>query len=422
MRRFNLGEVSMWFKQAARTLLTGRSSRYFDDETIQFNLRNIIPTVDESCSAMRLNVLLPSLSASGAFGGLTTQVSLPVQMFAHGLEELGWKLRFISLKPAPSDDDNLAKNHMERYKVSSELVSFVSLNDGNQVPVSANDVFLGSLWFCHIWALPLLNFQFERFGSAKRPYISLVQDYEPCFHPWSSAFMLARGAYDSDWPKRIIFNSSELSEYYKRQGHKFERSVVFEPVLNYSLRDALHAEVRPNKERRILFYGRPDDRRNCFYLGRRALEIWSERYAESSRWKVISVGAKYPAFRLSKGEKVEVHGKLPLDLYISELQRAAVGLSLMASPHPSYPPLEMAHFGGLTVSNNFECKNITDWHENLFISETMSPDSLANAIIQCCERFDINNRVGINGRTHRREYLCNIPANVLRNIVNLIID
>lgn len=412
----------MSIKQAVRTLLTGRNSRYFDDEIIQFSLKNIVPTVEENCSAMRLNILIPSLSASGAFGGLATQVSLPILMFAHGLGNLGWKLRFISLNPIPEDGDNLAKNQLARHNISPELVSFWSLNEQKKVPVSANDVFLGSLWFCHIWALPLLNFQYERFGGTKRPYISLVQDYEPNFHPWSSAFAMARGAYDSDWPKRIIFNSSELAEYYKRQGHSFERSAVFEPVLHYKMRAALQAEIRPPKERRILFYGRPDDRRNCFYLGRRALEIWSDQYAGSSKWNVISVGAQYPAFPLSNGKKIEVVGKLSLEFYIDELQRAAVGLSLMASPHPSYPPLEMAHFGALTISNSFEGKAISGWHENIIDSSLANAEIIAGNLKDACQRFDCDNSIGLRGLSLKPHYVEEISSLKIKEFISVILD
>lgn len=411
----------MSFKKAIRTYLTGRSSRYFDDELIQFNLKKIVPMADENCTSMRLNVLLPSLSASGAFGGLATQVTLPIQMFSHGLAQKGWKLRFISLKSV-GDSDNLAKNRIIKHNLNPDIVSFHFLDGNNQVPISANDVFLGSLWFCHLWALPLLEFQFQCFGGPKRPYISLIQDYEPNFHPWSSAFMLARGAYDSDWPKRVIFNSSELAEYYKRQGHKFQRSAIFEPVLNNSLRETLQAGTAQKKERRILFYGRPDDRRNCFYLGRRALEIWSERYEDSSSWKVISVGAKHPPFPLANGASIEVLGKLPLEQYIDQLQRAAVGLSLMASPHPSYPPLEMAHFGALTISNSFDCKSISAWHENLIETSLTNADEIAKALIDCCSKFSDDGAVGLRTKGRKPHYVKELSPHIIQELISLIVD
>jgi len=406
-------------KQAIRTLLTGRSSRYFDDELVQFNLKDVVPIADASDSSRRLNVVLPSLSASRAFGGLATQVSLPIQMFSHGLAQMGWKLRFISLDSV-SDTDNLAKLQIHKYGLNPAIVSFHYINDNDTIRVSENDIFLGSLWFCHIWSLPLLEFQLHKFGGPKRPYISLVQDYEPNFHPWSSAYIMARGAYDSDWPKRVIFNSSELAQYYKMQGHQYERSAIFEPVLHHSLREKLNSEGRKKKERRILFYGRPDDRRNCFYLGRRALELWSERYHDSFKWNVISVGADYPAFALANGKRVDVIGKLPINLYIDQLERAAVGLSLMASPHPSYPPLEMAHFGALTISNSFDCKDVTTWHKNLFACNPMTSERLSELLVECCEAFESKTEASPDNLVLKPQYLCDFPEEKILELIDLI--
>ena len=52
-------------------------------------------------------------------------------------------------------------------------------------------------------------------------------------------------------------------------------------------------------------------------------------------------------------------GKLDLDAYGSLLRESAVGLSLMVSPHPSYPPLDMAHLGLRVVTNGFGPKDLS---------------------------------------------------------------
>lgn len=413
----------MRLKRAIRTLLTGRDSRFFDDELVKFNLRSITPIADDEYLSKRLNIILPSLSASDAFGGLATQIELPIQIYEHGLEKLGWTIRFISAGTPPSDIDNLALILLTKYGIKKEKVSFVFIDRIDEViSISPNDVFLGSLWFCHLWAQPLMKFQLERFGGTPIPYISLLQDYEPNFYPWSSAFLLATGSYNTDWPKKVIFNSSELARYYKHQGHEFEDSAIFEPTLNYKMRDSLSSLGKEKKERRIIFYGRPEVRRNCFYIGREALEIWSERYEDSHRWKVISVGAKYAGFKLSGKVTMSVLGKLSIDEYIRELKRASVGLSLMSSPHPSYPPLEMANFGILTVSNSFQNKVISEWHENLRAPEFVSPDKIADILIDNCRKFESDPEVGLRGATKKPQYTKEIPDEKLDELVSMIIN
>jgi hypothetical protein len=47
---------------------------------------------------------------------------------------------------------------------------------------------------------------------------------------------------------------------------------------------------------------------------------------------------------------------LELDAWAARLRGSALLLSLMISPHTSYPPLEMAACGGLAITNTFESK------------------------------------------------------------------
>jgi O-antigen biosynthesis protein len=191
-------------------------------------------------------------------------------------------------------------------------------------------------------------------------------------------------------------------------------------VLNSSLRDAWLLPNPPEKERVILFYGRPNSRRNCFYLIRRALEIWSSSYASASAWRVLSVGDRYEPFQLSGGVKLEVLGKLSLQDYADKLHRASVGVSLMASPHPSYPPLEMAHFGALTVCNNFQCKDMESWHENMMPVSQMEPHGVAAALTAACSRFDADQTAGMAGKTRKPQYTSDPDPSILLRIGNLI--
>lgn len=408
-------------KRAARVVISGRESQYFDDEMIGFILVDLFPVIDADTKNARLNVLPPSLSASKAFGGLATQVDLPLQVFQHSLVEQGWKIRFICISPAPAPEDNIVNQCIERRGLDSAAVAcHYDSSSGAPVPVARGDLFLGSLWYNLSWALPLMRFQQAQFGGPKRPYISMIQDYEPGFHPWSSAHMLTTASYDNEWPKRIIFNSTELAAFYKARGHASEESCTFEPVLNAALREALAAPSPPKKERRILVYGRPNSRRNCFFLAKRALELWSERYKNARAWRIVSVGAADPPFALPGGAPVDVLGKLTLAQYAEELHRAAVGLSLMASPHPSYPPLEMAHFGALTICNNFECKDMTAWHDNLSPVAVPDPEHLAEALTAACRRFDADPTAGLAGRTRKPHYLKEADRYVLDEIAELI--
>jgi hypothetical protein len=60
------------------------------------------------------------------------------------------------------------------------------------------------------------------------------------------------------------------------------------------------------------------------------------------------------------------------DDYLALLSTAHLGVSLMASPHPSYPPLEMAASGLVVVTNRWGPKDLAALSER-FVS--CAPDA-----------------------------------------------
>ena len=73
---------------------------------------------------------------------------------------------------------------------------------------------------------------------------------------------------------------------------------------------------------------------------------------------------------------------------------SAIGISLMVSPHPSYPPLEMAHLGMLVLTNGFGAKDLVDlaFEQHLAVDD-ISAATLATTLSACaagsrrsCER------------------------------------
>ena len=70
---------------------------------------------------------------------------------------------------------------------------------------------------------------------------------------------------------------------------------------------------------------------------------------------------------LAKGRYLTSVGKLTLDEYARVLSESAIGISLMVSPHPSYPPLEMAAFGAIVITNGYQNKNLSiSFSDNIY--------------------------------------------------------
>ena len=112
---------------------------------------------------------------------------------------------------------------------------------------------------------------------------------------------------------------------------------------------------------------------------------------------------------LGAGVRLRSAGKMALEEYAQLMRESAVGLSLMVSPHPSYPPLEMAHFGMRVVTNGFADKDLSRWHENIHSLRDCSPESVAAALGGCCDAVETNPAAGPRGRSLVPEYLSDAP-------------
>lgn len=337
---------------------------------------------------LRLNLVLPSISAREAFGGVTTGLDYFLQL-GRALGAPGaTDLRVIVEKVPARDDDALAQA-AARWDIERTAIETHGLLAANfATPTRRNDVFMTFNWWTTVNLMPLLEAQAARDGGPLRPRIYLMQDYEPHFYPFSSAHMLARHAYDGGGPVLAVVNSMELNDFLVAQGHRFADSFVFEPKMNPRMRPFADRAATAERRREILIYGRPQVPRNCFSIVRMGLEKWAAEDPSARRWRLLSVGLEHRPVALPGGARIESLGKLPLEDYAERLLGAAVGLSLMASPHPSYPPLEMAHFGLRTLTNGYANKDMTRRHPNIASLATCHPDTVAAALSRLCADFE----------------------------------
>jgi hypothetical protein len=77
----------------------------------------------------------------------------------------------------------------------------------------------------------------------------------------------------------------------------------------------------------------------------------------------------------------------------------------MISPHPSYPPLEMAHFGVRVVTNGYANKRPRDRHENLVATPHLRAEAIAETLEQEIRRFEATPEAGLQAKSHMPDYL-----------------
>ena len=335
-------------------------------------------------SSPRLNIILPSINGAHYFGGIHTAVLLYQELCRH------FPRSRVILSDAAPEQGALARlpGHVlgQAHAPATAAREVVAYSDRyqKQLCVEPGDFWLCTGWWTAYAAQRLQSWQASELGS-QVDLLYLVQDFEPGFYPWSSNYCAALSTYRPD-RDLAIFNTGLLADYFAGQGLAFERKVVFEPTLNPGLRKTLQdvAAAPVPRERRIVIYGRPSTPRNAFELICEALRLWRAQYPGASSWKVVSPGEIKHDLDIG-GLTIHGLGKLAIDEYGELLATSSVGLSLMVSPHPSYPPLEMAAFGMRVVTNTYANKDLSRLSANLRSAQPTPEDIARQLGLACAE-------------------------------------
>lgn len=293
-----------------------------------------------------LNVLLPGLVRRALSGGPNTAIALALRLARDGLP-----VRFVSTD-VPADTPEELWKHF-RTLIDTESLENVSFVNGVHKPlaVGANDVLLATAW----WTA----YRGARVAAAlHRPFLYLIQDFEPGFYPWSSTFALALDTYG--WDFRAIVNEDTLLDYLATQrvgrfsDPGFAKAcAVITPAID---RRYFYPEIgeRP-RQRRLLFYARPSAPRNLFETGLEALRT-AAAYGVLDDWQILTIGERVGPIRLADDVVLESAPWLPYDEYAALIRSSDLGLALMMSPHTGYPVLEFAASGTPVVTNAYATK------------------------------------------------------------------
>jgi O-antigen biosynthesis protein len=327
-----------------------------------------------------INLLIPGVSPSGVFGGVGTAVALAV-----ALAEAGERVRIVMTDYGQSIDDatvrRLILRHVDTNATTLEGIDIVrAVHDDVEVALGDDDVFIATAWWtAHRAAATIAAHPDLR----RRAIVYLVQDDETLFYEASERWMMAAASYRLDAVH--VVNSRSLAEHLRTTyGLDIDDALVLAP------RVALPATLplRPVSDvLRIIVYGRPSVGRNLFDTALRGVAMWeSQRRARGDVGPVEIVSVGEPEqFRYRIGESlVRTPGVLSWDGYLQLLATAHLGVSLMASPHPSYPPLEMAASGMVVVTNRWGTKDLGALSDRLVSCE---PD--ASSVAQALREAEV---------------------------------
>lgn len=355
-------------------------------------LNKITPVKIEPVSdKIRINLLVPSLNQEDIFGGIATALK-----FFDQFDEAQYDKRIV-VTNMPLKEGGLSKKYARYALVRNGAISEKALQIvdlpftplDQRLTVSERDVFIATAWWTAYNIAPLIEWQKKEYALKKaHPLIYLIQDFEPGFYKWSSRYVLAEETYRLNIPVFAIFNSKELKDFFDNRDYHFEKTYYFTPVLNDKLKQHLLEDKEVGRKKQIIVYGRPKTPRNAFEIVVASLKEAFRDRDDAGEWKILSMGENHRDITISDRTTLVSVGKLTLDGYAKAMEESYLAVSLMVSPHPSYPPLEMSSFGVRTITNKYENKDLSKFNENIISVDRCDPSVIAKEITKYLDRFD----------------------------------
>jgi hypothetical protein len=356
----------------------------------------------------RLTLVIPALDRAATFGGIQTALELFEALGPHVGDRRILSRRRLDPSVAALFPGWTIVDASDPAPPERSIASLAGTATGPGVAIRPNDAFIGTFWPTAAWIVDARTWQSATFGRAPARFGYVVQDWEPGFYPRSAQSMLARATYDDDAGTVAVFNTALLRDAFHAEGVRFDHEFVFEPRLSPTLRAAAARPAVP-RHRRIVVYGRPGKPRNLFPILVDGLRAWVARRPDAGDWEIVSAGQAHEPVDLGGGVRMASTGKLDLDAYAELLRTSAIGISLMASPHPSYPPLEMASLGLLVLTNWFGAKDLSTWHANITSLHDVRAPAFAAALDALVDRFVADPTTGDRGELRHAPWLADDP-------------
>ena len=347
-----------------------------------------VSTALSECS--RINVLLPSLRLKHMSGGPNTALLL-----AALLAEKGELVRLIACDAPTEGEEAALFPHMDRLlqrPVARDRIDLVDAFDRSRpTAIGTKDIFLATAW----WTAQMVKYAVAK--TRYKTFIYLIQDFEPILHEGST--FQARALETYGLPHIPVINTRLLLDHLVRESagcyadHRFSANALwFEPALDRSRYFLDSGKSGPLDKRVLLFYARPTfARRNLFEIGLVALrKAVASGVIDKDNWEVWAMGEKLAPVNLGNGVFLNPLPWLSFDDYAKRVRTADLLLSLMLSPHPSYPPLEMAASGKLVVTNSFSVKTaerLRAFSPNIIVAEPTA-ESVAAALENAAGRIN----------------------------------
>ena len=334
-------------------------------------------TYPASAFGRRLSVVTDGIDPDSLYGGVGTAIILGILLAQH----LGAGLRLITRRQEaePSRLASVLAANGLRWENEIEFLHAPS-GIGDDVPVGDADLFLTTSW----WTTKT-----TRRAVDPRRILYLLQEDERSFYPHGDE-RLRCAEILSDTELHFVVNSRILYQHLIAGPEPLvsirERGIWFEPAFPETLFYDDREQRAQRRTKNFFFYARPENLRNLYWRGLEAVgAAIEEAILPPNDWRFVFGGRKIERIVLPCGVSPEIRENLPWAEYAAMIRQIDLGLSLMDSPHPSYPPLDLAASGAVVVTNRSGLKRSLDSYSENILCVDATLEGLKQGIARAAE-------------------------------------
>lgn len=335
-------------------------------DLVYLNRMKGLNVVGDQSQPYRINILFQGLSTSLTGGPLC------IFRIAQQLVKMGMAIRIINCSNTRQQSRDII-SLLPSYDLGDLTVEWVDFNQINNIKCNSHDLFMGTLYSTAVTAYHTQK------KLNDKPFIYMIQDFEPYFFEHGSSAVEAYYTYDL--PHLAIYNSWLLEQYFKSMkignySSNFKgpsESMMYFPKYspNYNL-DA----IKNKKHKRLIVYARDHAHRNAYAFTVSC--IWKAvEMGLFEDWEIFGVGGHDGMNHISNlgNKQMTMYNvnHMPYDQYIKFIQSGDIGLSIMTTPHPSLPPFDFVSCGMLVVTNSMHLREPEDYTKishNFFVGKT----------------------------------------------------
>jgi hypothetical protein len=333
---------------------------------------NLVPlrTFSAAAKQRRINLIADSISEASLFEGVGTAIIFSALL----AEKWNCPLRIImrTEQPQPENVHELLLANRIDWNRNIEFLHARIDDNRAAIDVSNEDIFVTTSWWT-TWST-LQSFQSDRI-------IYLLQEDERLFYPEGDEKLRCHETI-SNSGIHILVSSHLLYRHLTLDGfaNLMQRGLWFEPSIIDSTGE--NAAVLEDRKKKNFFFGtRPGTNASLFCLGLEVIEnALLEGVLNPDEWTFTFVGKDLVRVRLNGNIEPTLIQNIKWSEYKKLVSSMDLGLSLMCTPHPTYPALDLAACGAVAVTNSFGIKTGLETYSGNIICGPATIEGLTTAL------------------------------------------